>query len=363
MTSSPRAPGRRNGFTLIELLVVIAIIAILVSLLLPAVQQAREAARRSQCQNNLKQLGLALHNYHSTYDRFPAGRFGTNENNFNLGTLVALTSYVDSPALWNQISRPLANTSGGSGPNPWPAMGPGPFDADYPPWQAQIPSLLCPSDGGDSEVYANTNYVMCWGDNGLGNDESTPNAECRGVFSAMAWRGVRDIRDGTTQTLLVGESGSFGGENLFQSRIAEKAPGNFQKEAWTKCFLEFRDTNNPGYYNTSSSNFTFFTDRGQRWAHGRPGFSAFNTIFPPNGPSCGRSGTAKELNVIATPGSYHPGGAQFTLADGSVRFISETIDTGDLKNDVAPAESGRSAFGAWGALGSRAGGEVIDDAF
>ena len=383
----PTPPARRRagstpraGFTLIELLVVIAIIAILVSLLLPAVQQAREAARRGTCLNNLKQLGLALFNYESQYGSFPAGRYDANRKNADgsdttfghdeHGALTVLTPFMDELATWQQISGELRLTvaADGSlatipaGDEPWPPFGPQPDEPEalqYPPWVIQIQSLLCPSDGSPVNGVADTNYGVSWGDNAYSASSSGAQVS-RGAFGRNRWFGLRDLRDGTTQTFLMGENGRFDGSNAFQGRVAglgdDAALNVALQDPYNECLLNpaVISVDQPRRYSTT----TFSCNRGDLWPHGQQGYFGFVTALPPNGPSCGR--TDSQARALATAGSYHPGGAQFVMGDGSARFVSETVDTGRLKDGLGPAPSGRTHYGTWGALGTRNGGELID---
>ncbi|WP_207622159.1 DUF1559 domain-containing protein [Alienimonas californiensis] len=376
---------RRSGFTLIELLVVIAIIAILVSLLLPAVQQAREAARRSQCQNNLKQLGLAMHNYHSTYKVFPSASGGTTKgsqhNDGRLSFLVPLTPYMDQTALWNQISKPLDQD--GDGTIDYPAMGPRTADSNYRPWTMQIATLLCPTDGTDPVSNADTNYGLNFGDNGLHPDGNATAARIRsrgmgianfGSSSQNICLGMKDARDGTVNTLLLGETARTDDPTSFLGAVNTNTPLVWPGPETSSTYAAFNtpysvcinspdviDPANPGRYKTAGE-----ATRGKAWADSNAEYSGgFHTISPPNGPSCVRSGAVNDGNRtgkgILAPTSYHTGGVQFCMVDGSVLFLSETIDTGALKDDADNVTSGKSPYGTWGALGSRSGNEVAGD--
>ncbi|QDT16457.1 DUF1559 family PulG-like putative transporter [Alienimonas californiensis] len=368
MTSStPRLrKSTRAGFTLIELLVVIAIIAILVSLLLPAVQQAREAARRSQCQNNLKQLGLAAHNYHSTYKVFPLSYGGPSAASERLSMFVGLLPYLDQTSLYNQITNPLTTyKADGSVNREWPAYGSAPWDQNYPPWRVQPASFLCPSDGARVIDEADTNYAINWGDNASGAGD--PDAdEARGAAIHGDSFGFRDFRDGTVSTLLFGEVCRNDGSDAYQTNWALGLSGlNHGARGYDtipeECIEAVADPQNPGYYNTSvtlggsGGNGRY---RGDRWMDACMTATQFITVIQPNGPSCSAL-TGNSENGLMTAGSWHTGGIQVVMVDGSVNFISDTIDNGDLGR--AHVTRGKSPYGVWGGLGTRAGGEVSDE--
>ncbi|MEL7336776.1 MAG: DUF1559 domain-containing protein, partial [Planctomycetota bacterium] len=169
----------RGGFTLVELLVVIAIIGVLVGLLLPAVQAAREAARRMSCSNNVKQIGLAMHNYHSAYNRFPSLLTGAGgpegacnppanlSNRWLTSYLVALTPFVEQQPLWEEIANPYNRDEDNDGTidRSFPAMGPVPWRSTYDPWVTEVGTFRCPSDPGiGGAALARTNYAGCVGD-------------------------------------------------------------------------------------------------------------------------------------------------------------------------------------------------------
>ncbi len=323
------------GFTLIELLVVIAIIAILVALLLPAVQQAREAARRSSCKNNLKQLGLALHNYHDTHNVFPYREMGSGTVS-RLSGKVNLLPFLEQPALFDLISAGLQELPA----QPWSWGAPPSLDQAR---RAELSVFNCPSnpphpDTGD--VIGKHAYHFCAGDSVTVNTNNP-----RGIFGRGSRVNMRDILDGTSNTIMMGE-------RRFHVR------GNDVARTWigtnvttpAECAANFDFAT--GMYVGEHRNWS-----GRRWNDGGAGFSAFNTCLPPNAPQCAHANHDAQ-NGYYTASSNHKGGAQVLLADGAVRFISENINTG---NQGLPASGDFSPYGVWGSLGSRAGGETIGE--
>ena len=183
--------SRRRAFTLIELLVVIAIIAVLIALLLPAVQQAREAARRSQCKNSLKQLGLALHNYHDTYGMFTYRAGGTATNTFRLSGTIGLLPYLDQAPLFNRIAAGDATN---------PPGGPAPWTTNWV-WNVSIPVLHCASDPYNKPT-GTTNYMFNVGDTITSNMNAR---EVRGLFAYLHCYRLRDVVDGASNTIAMSE--------------------------------------------------------------------------------------------------------------------------------------------------------------
>ena len=360
-----------RAFTLVELLVVIAIIGILIALLLPAVQAAREAARRAQCTNNLKQLALAVHNYADTYRAFPPKKAGpaaagtAGNNGFGSGWM-RLMPFYEQQALYDMISSQQTingTTYGAFGPVPW-----GPGDA-YTPYDTKIDALLCPSDGAisskDANAYGRNNYVFSVGDtinSGSSGDAAMTgcvggygNNDCnntRGVFGNFAARVTfANITDGTSNTVMLSET--KGGINtLMVGQGISLASTSFYTNP-ADCYSTI-DPNNAKQFATAGTGW-----RGTRWAHGATSHIGFNTVLPPNGPACAGGSNDNQFGGVFPPSSYHPGGVNTALADASVRFVSETIDTGDLTQ--APSTSGASRFGVWGALGTKDGGEVMGE--
>lgn len=348
---------RYPGFTLVELLVVIAIIGILIALLLPAVQAAREAARRSQCTNNLKQLGLALHNYHDVNKKFPTlhgGTVGTspwdNGNNGQLCGMVALTPYLEQQPLYDQISGPLT-----VGSITFPPFGPAAWRTDYPPFRQQTPGLVCPSDTGFStrnpaSEQAYNNYMLSVGDHISNNAYDKPT---RGPFAAQHYATFADISDGTSNTVGLAERSIYVKTGGIRGDIAMNV-GTTLHQNPTLCQAT---KGTDGMYR---SGIPLHPEKvvGKRWADGRPAWNGVCTILPPNSPSCLNNDQSWQWGIFSAS-SYHPGGANCVMMDGSVQFISETIDTGNLALPQPGNRGGKSPYGVWGALGSVAGSEAV----
>ena len=396
---------RFGGFTLVELLVVIAIIGVMVGLLLPAVQAAREAARRMSCGNNFKQLGLSIHNYHAAFNRLPrhgsgtwndaAGDAWSRTNTHSSGALSALVGilpFLEQQALWEQISNP--NNTGGS----WPAMGPHPSLGGspnrnlYQPWMTEIAAFRCPSDPGTGAPAAGrTNYGLCLGDSFDGTIFTLPiqwggpaptafavtsggstaqRTFARGFFVHRVFLQFRDVLDGLANTIAMGEMATDLGDMDTRTKVNTVLDIDMAIAGGVNSCLAANQIDpqrprfwcnggncplpaGPGIVPAANSNQD---DRGMQWMFSQGGNTGVMTNLPPNREVC--IDRWHEGGGAFTVSSRHQGGAHVLMGDGAVTFITDSIEAGN-SNAPRVIAGQTSPYGLWGALGTRGNKETV----
>ncbi|MDO5309589.1 MAG: DUF1559 domain-containing protein [Planctomycetia bacterium] len=379
-----KSSTHRQGFTLVELLVVIAIIGILIGLLLPAVQAAREAARRMQCTNNLKQLGLAVQNFHDIQNRLPhqykdpywtnmatsKGVTGTNLTRpERMSALTLLLPFIEQTAIADMIKNGLekAITTGNSDYSPSPTYANRvPTDMEYNPFTINLAAFQCPSDGTTNtsrsdDYFGRTNYVCNMGDEAIRMASAQQQAKHRGVFHSAAAGTITlaTVIDGTSNTIAFSEilASRTGGADTSDTYYADTDcrtgvayASAIDNNPPINC-LNLRKADNVFTVNT-------YSEKGRRWFHAYQCNTNFVAVLPPNAPSCssGTPNASSDKAFLCTPGSRHSGGVNAVMLDGSVHFISETIDCGDTSS--YGNTSGNSQHGVWGAMASAQGGET-----
>jgi prepilin-type N-terminal cleavage/methylation domain-containing protein len=364
--SSPsrmRRPQRWLGFTLIELLVVIAIIAILVALLLPAVQQVREAARKSQCQDHLHNLGVAIHDYESAYKTAPFGCTHTDPNWVRprrASGFYGLLIFIEQKPLFDTMKQDFLTRNI---TNPDDCV---PWNGGWNPTRVDIEMLACPSDTRSvvSRELGKCNYMFSRGDSPWDHNQWGGNGGrgFRGMFTGAGdeYGGVgqhvgratrfADATDGLSNSVMMSERvQAVEGSNLVQDGgTATGLGGALVQTNPSLCLTVINPT-------TKAFTGGYGSWGGIRWLDGAPAFTGHTTILGPNRGSCTQGGWDGE-DGIYEPSSRHAGGAQVVMGDAKVTFVSENIDTGNTA--LAPVIGGRSRYGVWGALGSIAGGDT-----
>jgi prepilin-type N-terminal cleavage/methylation domain-containing protein/prepilin-type processing-associated H-X9-DG protein len=367
----------RFGFTLVELLVVIAIIGVLIALLLPAVQAAREAARRTECTNKLKQLGIALHNHHDTYGFFPnsscSKTLGADKNTADsrerISFLPAFFPFIEQQAIYELIKTCVDSTVSNPCNWIWDVNSTGPTTVKIA--GQPIAAVQCPSD---SEVVtkpdinmARINYRPILGDTILpgglldcqrslfrkGTDgETTFSSIIDGSSNSVVLAEAAVMFDNSKKTHIIGGAGIVSGLSLTSK------PSDCTALIASGGLMD-------------STAITSADDRGRMYGKrlydARMPVLSLVTVLPPNSPTCGNQAQWDNATTINTVSSYHTGGANVTFADASVRFISQTIDADDPNQLIATVTgissnhyknyTGPSIWGVWGALGTINGSE------